>query len=163
MTDFIDPRLVAQFAKTQRQNIIDNIPTGSHRARAEAWRRLARRCEQAADRHDAVADLRSATRAYVHQFAPEHRQAALQQLIAKGEPVDAADVSLTAPRAPADSKKVAEAILQRWDEVDPHAAEYRRWMSQPATDCWVDGQGYVHTCVVEPNLQSGNEDGPEKP
>jgi hypothetical protein len=143
MTDFVDPRLVAQFVKTQRQNIIDNIPTGSHRARAAAWRRLSRRCEQAADRHDAVADLRDATRTYVHQFAPEHREAALQQLIAKGKPVDAADVSLTAPRAPADSKKVADAILQRWDEVDPHAAEYRRWMSQPAP--------------------AGNEADPEKP
>lgn len=63
-----------------RQNIVDNMPTGSHQARADGWRRLARRCDAAADAHAAVVQQRQETRRIVQAFAPAYRQAALDAL-----------------------------------------------------------------------------------
>lgn len=43
-----------------RQNIVDEMPTGSHRARAIAWDELAARCTTAARLHREIADARDA-------------------------------------------------------------------------------------------------------
>jgi hypothetical protein len=104
---FADPKLVAHFTKSQRKLITDAIPTGAHRARAEAWRRLAARCARAAEKHDAVADLREQTREYLHRFAPAVREAALVQLRLKGRDVDTTDTSF----GPSRSESIAEAIV----------------------------------------------------
>jgi hypothetical protein len=79
-------RLGPSLLKRLQQNIIDEMPTGSHRARAEAWRKLARRCDAAADAHQATADQREATRRIVNSFAPAYRQAALSGL-QRGVPI----------------------------------------------------------------------------
>lgn len=79
-------RLGPSLFKRLQQNIIDEMPTGSHRARAEAWRKLARRCDAAADAHQSTADQREATRRIVNSFAPAYRQAALSGL-QRGVPI----------------------------------------------------------------------------
>lgn len=68
----------------QRQLIIDNMPSGTHRMRALLWRRLAARCLEAADKHEAVADRRENTARVVRSFAPAFRQTALEAIL-RGE------------------------------------------------------------------------------
>lgn len=78
------PPLPREFGRSLRkrlqQNIIDEMPTGSHEARADAWRKLARRCDAAANAHAAVVRQRQETRRIVQAFAPAYRQAALDAL-----------------------------------------------------------------------------------
>lgn len=78
------PALPPEFGRSLfarlRQNIVDNMPTGSHQARADGWRKLARRCDAAADAHAAVVQQRQETRRIVRSFAPAYRQAALDAL-----------------------------------------------------------------------------------
>lgn len=74
------------FARLQ-QNIVDNMPTGSHQARADGWRKLARRCDAAADAHAALVMQRQETRRIVQSFAPAYRQAALDAL-ARGTKIE---------------------------------------------------------------------------
>lgn len=76
----LPPEMGPALFKRLQQNIIDNMPSGSHRARAVGWRKLARRCEAAADAHEKVADQRDETRLLVRSFAPAYRQAALDAL-----------------------------------------------------------------------------------
>jgi len=68
----------------QRQLIIDNMPSGTHRVRAKQWRRLAVRCLEAADKHETVADRREKTARVVRSFAPAFRQTALEAIL-RGE------------------------------------------------------------------------------
>lgn len=70
--------------RNMRQLIIDEMPCGEHRERARLWRKLAARCLEAADKHDAVADRREKTARVVRSFAPPFREAALQAII-RGE------------------------------------------------------------------------------
>lgn len=101
-----------------RQNIVDNMPTGSHQARADAWRRLARRCDAAADAHAAVVQRRQETRRIVRSFAPAYRQAALDAL-AGGVKVEVpADFdNLTPDMSPEDFRAVCEEQIQRAADI----------------------------------------------
>lgn len=67
-----------------RAVIADEIPSGSHRARAEGWRRLSQRCAETAKLHDAHAEKQESTTKIVRSFAPAYREIVLEQL-KKGE------------------------------------------------------------------------------
>jgi len=70
--------LVVECIREQRRNIINEMPTGTHKARAIAWRVLADRCLKAAKKHEAVAERRREVRAYAGNFAPEFRESAIR-------------------------------------------------------------------------------------
>jgi hypothetical protein len=70
--------------RNMRQLIIDEMPSGTHRERARLWRKLAARCLEAADKHEATADRREKTARVVRSFAPAFRQTALDAIL-RGE------------------------------------------------------------------------------
>lgn len=68
-----------------QQLIADEMPAGSHRARAHAWAALARRCDRASLKHLECAERAEATLRQVERFAPAYRQAVVDFIKAGGK------------------------------------------------------------------------------
>lgn len=167
------------FYQRQMRQIIDEMPTGDHRARAAAWRQLAARCQRAAQRHDEEADRRAAAgeadeslrwakleraRRFVRaqEFAPRR---AAEAVVADAAP---------APRA---EYQAVSAIIEAWESAAPNAdmAAYRRWCKGPGFGLGVttpapsepagftDAAGYVHLVELAGDPIEGCPETPEKP
>lgn len=139
--------------KRLQQNIIDEMPTGSHEARAVAWRALARRCDAAADAHAAVVVERNETRRIVQAFAPAYRQHALDAL-KRGVPITIEcpagfDVRDAKPdMSPEDFRALCEEEARKVDQARADAKLVEMAARQKA-----EQEGYVGFCTAIPGSQ----------
>jgi hypothetical protein len=160
-----------EYYHRQMQLIVNEMPIGTHRMRAEAWRALARRCNEAAELHDKSAAQLEAERVEddgVWQGVERAKRFVRSQIdrsrvIAEAMVADAAPLS--SPRVDPALMARASQMLNDWQSANPELREYLEGAPTeraPAPGDLVALTDDGEALLIEPCIDCGTETPPDK-